>query len=224
VLDEIFNLKNNNLISDEDFNKYINMLLDTTLEQNSKYTTYIKSIKNDVNSFKNLKDILKGKLIYLNGRLTYYHTIKLDNGKIISTGMDFSASNKYELIEELLKIRKNYINVELDDIKSAKKIIINYLLEKEMIKLEESGIIFNKFYETSTINLHNDLTFSNYLESKENLIFQNKFGIFRIRFTFEGNIRESIINCDSLFKLRYYIFLHQKGLVNEYRQICFLND
>ena len=38
-----------------------------------------------------------------------------------------------------------------------------------MIKLEESGIIFNKFYETSTINLHNDLTFSNYLESKENL-------------------------------------------------------
>jgi len=66
--------------------------------------------------------------------------------------------------------------------------------------------------------------FINYLNNNEDLIFQTELGMFRLRYYFDGKYQQTLIHCDSLFKLRFYIYNTQKNLIDDYKKICIFKN
>jgi hypothetical protein len=167
--------------------------------------------------YKFLQIAFNGKLIYLNGYNSYFKGINKLNTHFC---FDIEGTNEFTLINNLFDLLFSYNSQNLSGDQSIEKNIIDNLIKKHLH-------LFNKKYGfefniNNYINeMDNILTNKNYTENKiDNLIFNDKLGTFLFKFEFNGETSDIIIPCNSLFKLRYYIFNKQTNLIDEFKKLC----
>lgn len=208
--------------------KYLLLLFDAVLKQSTEHRllflylmVHIDNLTEDSliysDIYKFLQIAFNGKLIYLNGYNSYFKGINKLNTHFC---FDIEGTNEFTLINNLFDLLFSYNSQNLSGDQSIEKNIIDNLIKKHLH-------LFNKKYGfefniNNYINeMDNILTNKNYTENKiDNLIFNDKLGTFLFKFEFNGETSDIIIPCNSLFKLRYYIFNKQTNLIDEFKKLC----
>jgi hypothetical protein len=231
VLSEIKSLYNHHVITNNDSIKYIIMLINASLDQSSEYKVFFNDVKNSINSpnfniFLYLDVVLNRKLIYLNGTYSFFKNI-YDDGEFKDINIVITGTNKASFINTLFDLHFTYdkISILTPEIKLKKIVVDNLLKEQTTLFKEKYGFDFsNKLIDKALDENIKTQTFGDYINKIDDLVFQNIFGVFRIRYKFDGKEIETIINCDSLFKLRYFIFNRQTTLIYNYKRLCNFNN
>jgi hypothetical protein len=242
IVDELKILSDNGKLHSDNLLVIMNTILNAILEQSSENKDFFYIVKNkislmlhqiqnneniDFNSFPNLLDILNNKLIYLNGNYSFFKKITL-NGEISYLKFNFLGTNKYSLINNIQEVYNEYMSKvnTLSEIQKIEKLNIYKLLNDLKVDFHDKyKIIYSEsnYIDALDTDLDSNL-FEDYLDNINNLVFHKNLDAFRIRYNFDHQTNETLINCDSIFKLRYWIFDKQNSLLNNYKRICTYNN
>ena len=114
----------------------------------------------------------------------------------------------------------------LSEIQKIEKLTIYKLLSDLKVDFyDKYKIIYSESNYIDALDTDLDSNFfEDYLDNINNLVFHKNLDAFRIRYNFDHQTNETLINCDSIFKLRYWIFDKQNSLLNNYKRICTYNN
>ena len=164
--------------------------------QSSESNKYLSQIPQSL--YLRLENALDGKIIYLNGKNSYFKIVEIDS-KIFNIKHDLSGLNDFDFINNLLFL--------VEDVETEEDIIgLEYLKTNKLQEFKNKhNISFTK--ENRKLLLYPDLQdnpiFKGYQNGTNNLIYQYKFGNFMLKYTDGDKLTNKIFNCDSLHKLRY---------------------
>jgi len=216
---EITNLYDQNLIGINDYNKYMYKLLSTALKQSSKLNLILNGFLNDTDNYFVLDNLLDGELIYLNGEYTYIRLLD-DNFYC----MDFKGFNNYTVLKNLENLRNAYksLNDNSYNFKMCDELLIK--LKANFLNVYGFEYSYENYKRAMLDDYDNCELFESYKDGINNLIFQNKLDVFWFKYYYNGELKEKVIQADSLFKLRFWIYNEQNNPIEDFKKICNYRD
>jgi len=222
---EITLLYDQQLIDLNKYHEYIYKLLTTILKQSSELNVLLNGILKDTDNYFTLDVLLNGELIYLNGENTY---IRFFDDKLYC--MDFKGLNNYELLKKVESFRNTYLSIKNTGNKFKMCDELLFKLKAKFLNVYGFEYSYNNYNKAILDDYYNDNDNDNdnhelintFIDGTNNLIFQNKFDIFWFRYNYNGESIETIIQADSLFKLRYWIHNEQNNLIGDYKKFAII--
>lgn len=222
IVDELKILSDNGKMHSDNLLDLMNTVINAILEQSSENKDFLNKVKDDIssmiydinnnnhldfNSFPNLIDRIDSKLIYLNGHYTYIKKVTI-NDEDDYLSFNFPGTNKFSLINGIEKLLSEYNSLgnSINEIQKHERLtIFNLLNELKCDFYDKYGILYSKsdYINILDKDLNDNDIFKNYILGNDNLIFHNKLDVFRLKYNFNNKTNQALIQCDSLFKLRY---------------------